>query len=69
MSNMMLISGNMPLAHLFNEELKGELDNYTDQERAEDRAKLDHMLEKEASTALDPNNWAQVKRKGERVKL
>ena len=53
----------------FYEELKGELDNYTDQERAEDRAKLDHMLEKEASTALDPNNWAQVKRKGERVKL
>ena len=53
----------------FYEELKGELDNYTDQERAEDRAKLDHMLEKEVSTALDPNNWAQVKRKGERVKL
>ena len=53
----------------FYEELKSELDNYTEQERAEDRAKLDHMLEKEASTALDPNNWAQIKRKGERVKL
>lgn len=53
----------------FYEELRAELDNYTDEERSEDRAKLDHMLEKEDSTVVDPNNWAHVKTKGERIKL
>ena len=53
----------------FYEELHAELDNYTDEERTEDRAKLDHMLEKEDSTVVDPNNWAHVKAKGERIKL
>lgn len=53
----------------FYEELHAELDNYTDEERSEDRAKLDHMLEKEDSTVVDPNNWAHVKAKGERIKL
>ena len=53
----------------FYEELKAELDNYTDQQRTEDRAKLDHMLEKEDSTAIDPNNWAQVKNKGELLRI
>jgi len=27
------------------------------------------MLEKEDSTVVDPNNWAHVKAKGERIKL
>lgn len=53
----------------FYEELKSELDNYTDKQRIEDRAKLDHMLEKENITVVDPNNWIQVKNKGERIKL
>lgn len=45
----------------FYDELKAELDNYTDEERTEDRHKLDHMLEKEEKTEKDPNNWARVK--------
>lgn len=45
----------------FYDELKAELDNYTDEERTEDRHKLDHMLEKEDKTEKDPNNWARVK--------
>lgn len=40
----------------FYEELRAELDNYTDEERREDRAKLGHMLEKEDSTVVEPNN-------------
>lgn len=45
----------------FYEELKAELDNYSDEERQEDRQKLNHMLEKEDYTEKDPNNWAHVK--------
>lgn len=52
----------------FYDELKAELDNYTDQEREADRQKLDHMLLKEDKTEQDPNNWARVKER-EAVKL
>lgn len=45
----------------FYDELKSELDNYTDDEREADRKKLDHMLAKEDKTEQDPNNWARVK--------
>ena len=52
----------------FYDELKAELENYTDQEREADRQKLDHMLLKEDKTEQDPNNWARVKER-EAVKL
>ncbi|RVU71098.1 MULTISPECIES: glycosyltransferase family 8 protein [Lactobacillus] len=52
----------------FYSELKAELDHYTDQERADDREKLAHMLSKEDKTEQDPNNWARVKER-EAVKL
>ncbi len=45
----------------FYNELKAELDSYTDAERADDREKLNHMLLKEKKTEQDPNNWARVK--------
>lgn len=45
----------------FYNELKAELDSYTDAERADDREKLNHMLLKEKKTEQDPNNWALVK--------
>lgn len=45
----------------FYNELKQELDNYTDAQREEDRQKLTKMLEKEDSTINDPHNWARVK--------
>lgn len=48
----------------FYSELKQELDNYTDQEREQDRNKLNHMLEKADVTARDPHNWAQIKKQG-----
>lgn len=41
--------------------LKEELRTYTDQERAIDRQKLNHMLKKEDTTAKDPRNWAHIK--------
>lgn len=41
--------------------LKKELITYTDEQRALDRQKLNHMLEKEDTTAQDPLNWARVK--------
>lgn len=47
----------------FFDELKNELNNYTDDERAADREKLDHMLAKEDKTEQDPNNWAKVKKR------
>ena len=53
----------------FYEELRAELDNYTDEESREERAKLGHMLEKEDSTVVEPKNWDHVKAKGERIKL
>lgn len=46
---------------VFYNELQQELVNYTDNQRQIDRQKLNHMLEKEDSTAKDPNNWAHVK--------
>lgn len=52
----------------FYDELKAELDNYTDEERANDRQKLNHMLLKEDKTEKVPNNWARVKER-EAVKL
>ena len=52
----------------FYDELKAELDNYTDEQRAADRQKLNHMLLKEDKTEKDPNNWAKVKER-EAVKL
>ncbi|EEJ71309.1 glycosyltransferase family 8 protein [Lactobacillus ultunensis] len=52
----------------FYSELQSELDNYTDDERAVDRQKLDYMLSKEDKTENDPNNWARVKER-EAVKL
>ena len=52
----------------FYNELKAELDNYTDAERADDREKLNHMLLKEDKTEQDPNNWTRVKER-EAVKL
>ncbi len=45
----------------FYNELKAELDSYTDAERADDREKLNHMLLKEKKTEQDPNNWTRVK--------
>lgn len=45
----------------FYDELKKELNNYTDAERSADREKLDHMLAKEDKTEQDSNNWARVK--------
>ena len=48
----------------FYSELKAELDNYTEEQREQDRGKLDHMLAKEDKTVKDPNNWAQVKKRG-----
>lgn len=45
----------------FYNELKAELDSYTDAERADDREKLNHMLLKKKKTEQDPNNWARVK--------
>lgn len=45
----------------FYSELKDELDNYTEQQRANDRQKLTHMLEKENTASTDPHNWAKVK--------
>lgn len=52
----------------FYDELKAELDSYTDAQRAEDRQKLNHMLAKEAKAEQDPNNWARVKER-EAVRL
>lgn len=52
----------------FYDELKAELDNYTDEQRAADRQKLNHMLLKEDKTEKDPNNWVKVKER-EAVKL
>ena len=52
----------------FYDELKAELDNYTDEQRAADRQKLNHMLLKEDKTEKAPNNWAKVKER-EAVKL
>ena len=52
----------------FYNELKAELNNYTDAERADDREKLNHILLKEDKTEQDPNNWARVKER-EAVKL
>ena len=52
----------------FYNELKAELNNYTDAERANDREKLNHMLLKEDKTEQDPNNWTRVKER-EAVKL
>lgn len=52
----------------FYAELQAELDNYTDDERATDRQKLNYMLSKEDKTENDPNNWARVKER-EAVKL
>lgn len=48
----------------FYNELKAELDNYTDQNRNQDRQKLNKMLEKEDKTINDPHNWAKVKKQG-----
>lgn len=48
----------------FYDELKADLSNYTDKQRQEDRGKLDHMLSKEAEIVQEPNNWAQVKKRG-----
>ncbi|GFZ27610.1 glycosyltransferase family 8 protein [Lactobacillus corticis] len=47
----------------FYPELKAELDNYTDQQRARDREKLAEMLLKQDSVVKDPNNWAHVKKR------
>lgn len=69
MFNIKITSGSTLKKPPFYEELHAELDNYTDEERSEDQAKLDHMLEKEDSTVVDPNNWAHVKAKDERIKL
>lgn len=52
----------------FFNELKQELDTYTDEQRKEDQQKLNKMLEKEVSTINDPHNWARVKEQ-EPVKL
>lgn len=52
----------------FYDELKAELDSYTDAQRAEDRQKLNHMLAKEEKAEQDPNNWARVKER-EAVRL
>lgn len=52
----------------FYNELKAELNNYTDSEREDDRQKLDHMLAKEDKTEQDANNWARVKKR-EAVRL
>lgn len=49
---------------MFYGELKAELANYTNEQRKQDRSKLDHMLSKEDKTVNDPNNWAQVKKRG-----
>jgi lipopolysaccharide biosynthesis glycosyltransferase len=48
----------------FYAELKAGLDNYTNEEREEDRHKLDHMLAKSDTIAKQPNNWAKVKEQG-----
>ena len=51
------------------DELKEQLDSFTDEDRKKARADLDCMLEKEDSTVVEPNKWAHVKAKGERIKL
>ncbi|BDR59818.1 glycosyltransferase family 8 protein [Lactobacillus xylocopicola] len=48
----------------FYQELKTELADYTDKQRAVDRHKLDQMLAKEDKIVNDPLNWAQVKKQG-----
>ncbi|MDF7669268.1 glycosyltransferase family 8 protein [Lactobacillus sp. ESL0703] len=48
----------------FYDELKAGLDNYTDEQREQDRNKLNFMLSKEDKTIKDPLNWAQVKKQG-----
>lgn len=48
----------------FYNELKTELESYTDQERDLDRQKLNHMVAKVDKIDKDPQNWAQVKKQG-----
>ncbi|WEV37057.1 glycosyltransferase family 8 protein [Lactobacillus sp. ESL0677] len=48
----------------FYAELKTEFEHYTDEQREQDKNKLDFMLSKEDKTINDPLNWAQVKKQG-----
>ena len=53
----------------FYSELKKQLDSYTDDDRQQDRADLDKMIEMFGEVKKADNNWANIKAKGEQVKL
>lgn len=46
---------------VFEADLRKELADFTDEERDQERHKLDHMLAKLDTTLNDPHNWARVK--------
>jgi len=48
----------------FYDELKDEVNNYTDQDRANDRKKLDHVMSKGVNAINDKVNWTTVKKQG-----
>ena len=53
----------------FYSELKAQLDSYTDEDRKHDREDLDKMVEMFSEIKKADNNWANIKAKGEQVKL
>lgn len=54
---------------MYYKQLKDELNSFSDENRAQARKALDHMCAKVDDIAKDPNNWANVKKRGEKVKL
>lgn len=54
---------------MYYQQLKDELDNFTDADRTRERQALDHMFSRIDDIASDPNNWANIKKRGEKVKL
>lgn len=54
---------------MYYDQLKEELNNFTEKDRANARKGLDHMLSKIDHIKNNPNSWAHVKERGEKVKL